>query len=226
MLLLFGSQTHDVLLDTFNNPDTSLELRADLAAVLGTIAAPDVITEYAKNLSSYGFSSSRTSILFPKQLVLSHRALGGLLASGQWDENTLREMRDTSQEGSPTRELFNVLLGWRYEPQLAQLQNQVQTDREAHRQEVVTLTERIVTDQATIHALEDELEQIKREHGVRGDELSQTAKEKDAIRVNLDKTTKENADLTQKVDRLQKENLALQDRIDQIAHQLNPSSKP
>ncbi len=226
MLLLFGPQTHDALLDTFNNPDTSLELRADLAAVLGTVAAPDVVTEYAKNLSSYGFSSSRTSILFPKQLVLSHRALGGLLASGQWDESKIREMRDASQEGSPARELFNELLGWRYEPQLTQLQSQVQVDREAHRQEVVTLTGRIVTDQAKIQTLEDELEQIKREHGVRGDELSQTAKEKDAIRANLDKTTKENADLTQKVDRLQKENQALQDRIDQIAHQLNPSSKP
>ncbi|GAC1400746.1 MAG: hypothetical protein NVSMB49_13620 [Ktedonobacteraceae bacterium] len=226
ILLLFGPQTHDVLLETFNNPDTSLELRADLATVLGMSAAPDVVTEYAKNLSSYGFSSSRTSILFPKQLVLSHRALGGLLASGQWDESKLRELRDAGQEGSPARELFNELLGWRYEPQLLQLQNQIQTDRETHRQEVVTLTGRIVADQDKIHALEDELEQIKREHGVRGAELDQTAKEKDAIRANFDKITKENSDLTQKVDRLQKENQALQDRINQVASQLNPLSKP
>ncbi len=226
MLLLFGLQTQDVLLDTFNNPDTSLELRADLAAVLGMSTTPDVITEYAKNLSSYGFSSARTSILFPKQLVLSHRALGGLLASGQWDESKIREMRDASQEGSPTRELFNELLGWRYEPQLAQLQNQIQTDRETHRQEVLTLTERVVMDQTKIRTLEDDLEQIKREHGVRGDELSNAAKEKDAIRINLDKATKDNNELTQRVDRLQKENQALQDQIRQIANSLNPSSRP
>jgi hypothetical protein len=226
MLLLFGSQTHKVLLDTFNNPDTSLELRADLAAILGTLATPDVITDYAKSISSYGFSASRTSILSPKKLVISHRALGGLLASGQWDESKLREMRDASPEGSPARELFNELLGWRYEEQLSQLQKQVQTDREAHRQEVLTLTGRIVADQAKIQTLEGELEQMKREHGERSNELSETAKEKDVIRINLDKTTKENADLTQKVDRLQKENEALQDRINQIANQLNPSSKP
>ncbi len=226
MLLLFGSQTHNVLLDTFNNPDTSLELRGDLAAILGMTTTPDVITEYAKNLSSYGFSSSRTSILFPKQLVLSHRALGGLLAGGQWDESKIRELRNASQEGSPARELFNELLGWRYEPQLTQLQNQIQTDRETYRQEVITLTERILADQAKLNTLEDELEQIKREHGVRGDELSQTAKEKDAIRANLDKVTRDNSELTQKVDRLQKENQTLQDRMNQVAHQLNPSSKP
>ncbi|GAC1621840.1 MAG: hypothetical protein NVS4B11_15220 [Ktedonobacteraceae bacterium] len=226
MMLLFGPQTHDALLEAFNDPATSLELRADLAAILGIVAAPDTITEYAKNLSAYGFSSSRTSILFPKQLILSHRALGGLLAGGQWDERKIRELRDASQEGSPARELFNELLGWRYEPQLTQLQSQMQTDRETHRQEVLTLTTRIVADQAKIRTLEDELEQIKREHGVRGDELNQTSKEKDAIRTNLDKTTKDNQELTQKIDRLQKEKQALQDQNQQLSKQLNVSSKP
>ncbi len=226
MTLLFGSQTQGALLEAFNDPATSLELRADLAAVLGMIATPNEIIEYAKNLSSYGFSSSRTSILFPRQLVLSHRALGGLLAGGQWNEQKIRELRDASQEGSPARELFNELLGWRYEPQLMQLQNQMQNDREEYRQEVLKLTGRIVTDQAKIRTLDDELEQIKRAHGVRGDELNQTAKEKDAIRANLDKTIRDNNELTQKIDRLLRENQALQDENRQLSNQLSLSNKP
>lgn len=226
MMLLFGSQAYDTLLETFNDPDTTPELRADLAAILGMLGTPDEITEYAKNLSSYGLSSSRTSILFPKQLVLSHRALGGLLASGQWDERKIRELRDASQEGSSARELFNELLGWRYEPQLIQLQNQLQTDRETHRREVLTLTGRIVVDQEKIRNLEDNLEQMKREHGVRSDELTQTAKEKDAIRANLDKITRDNNELLQRIDRLQRENQSLQDENNQLSSQLNFSNKP
>jgi len=226
MMLLFGSQAYDTLLEAFNDPDITLELRADLASILGMIGTPDEITEYAKNLSSYGLSSSRTSVLFPKQLVLSHRALGGLLAGGQWDERKIRELRDASQEGSPARELFNELLGWRYEPQLTQLQNQLQTDRETHRKEVLTLTGRIVTDQEKIRTLEENLEQIKREHGVRGDELSQTAKEKDAIRANLDKITKDNNELSQRIDRLQREKQALQDENNQLSNRLNLSNTP
>ena len=226
MLLLFGSETQATLLEAFNDPDTSSPLRADLAAMLGMRGMPNEITEYARTLSSYGLSSSRTSVLFPKQLVLSHRSLGGLLAGGQWDEQKIREMRDASQEGSPARELFNELLGWRYEPQVLQLQNQIQTDRETHRQEVTTLTGRIVADQAKIRGLDDELEQIKRDHGVRGDELNQTSKEKDAIRANLDKITKDNNELIQRLDRLQKENQALHDQNRQIANQLNVPNTP
>jgi len=226
MLLLFGSETQATLLEAFNDPDTASPLRADLAAMLGMRGMPDEITEYARTLSSYGLSSSRTSVLFPKQLVLSHRSLGGLLAGGQWDEQKIREMRDASQEGSPARELFNELLGWRYEPQVLQLQNQIQTDRETHRQEVTTLTGRIVADQAKIRGLDDELEQIKRDHGVRGDELNQTSKEKDAIRANLDKITKDNNELIQRLDRLQKENQALHDQNRQIANQLNVPNTP
>ncbi len=226
ILLLLGSETQATLLEAFNDPDTSLPLRSDLAAMLGMRGMPNEIVEYAKNLSTYGLSSSRTSVLFPRQLVLSHRALGGLLAGGQWNEQKIQELRDASQEGSPARELFNELLGWRYEPQLAQLQSQIQVDREAHRQEVVTLTGRIVSDQAKIRSLDDALEQIKREHGVRGDELSQTAKEKDAIRANLDKITRDNNELTQRLDRLQKENQALQDLHRQLSNQLNVPNTP
>jgi hypothetical protein len=226
MMLLFGSQAYDTLLEAFNDPDTTLELRADLAAILGMLSTPNEITEYAKNLSSYGLSSSRTSVLFPKQLVLAHRSLGGLLASGQWDERKIRELRDASQEGSSARELFNELLGWRYEPQLTQLQNQLQTDRETHRREVLTLTGRIVVDQEKIRNLEDELEQMRREQGVRGDELTQTAREKDAIRANLDKTTRDNNELSQRIDRLQREIELLQDENNQLSSQLNLSNRP
>src|SRR5581483_9083448 len=173
VLLLMGTKTQELLLDVFSDTETTIELRTDLAAILGMMAAQDAITEQARNLSKYGLSANRTSVLFPEQLAISHRALGGLLASGQWNIRRLQEMRDACKEGDPARELFNVLLGWRYEPQIARLQSDLQAEREAHTQEVVKLTARIAADQKQISSLDEELEKIREEHGFRGDELQQ-----------------------------------------------------
>ncbi len=226
VLLLFGPETQEALLEVFNDSDTSLELRADLAAILGMTGTPDAVANYAQSISSYGLSSSKTSISFPQQLVLSHRALGGLLAGGQWNERKIQELRSASKEGSPARELFNVLLGWRYEPQITQLQSELQGERESRRKEMLELTGRIVTDQTKIHTLEDELEKMRLEHEGRGDELYQTTKEKDALRTNLEQATKDKNVLSDRLNRALQEIQTLRNQNQQLSKQLNTFNTP
>jgi HEAT repeat protein len=221
VLLLLGKETQEALLEVFNDPDTTVALRAEIAGVMGMMAAPEPVAEYAQNLSAYGLSATRTSVLFPEQLAISLHALGGLLAGGHWNVRRLQELRDANKEGSPARELFNVLLGWRYEPQLTKLQNDLQSERDAHKKEVLTLTARIVADQKRIQALEDDLEQIRREHGFRGDELHQASREKETLRAHLDQATKEKGSLHANLDQLAKEKSALQMSLDQLIAEKN-----
>src|SRR5262249_8051514 len=126
VLLLFGPKTQQLLLEVFRDADISAELRAEVAAVLGMVSAPDSVADYVSNISTYGMSSTRASILFPEQMAIALRALGGLLAGGYWNARKLQELRASTQEGNPAHELFNVLLGVRYSPQLAQLQQDLQ----------------------------------------------------------------------------------------------------
>ncbi len=226
VLLLLGTETQGALLDVFNDPATSAELRAEIAAVLGMMMAPDEIAELAQNLSNYGVSPAKTGFLQPEQLTISLRALGGLLAGGHWHARKLQELRNASEEGSPEHELFSILLGWRYEPRLAKLQSELQNEQEAHRKEVMALTERIVTDHSRLQALTEELEQVHREHGFRGDELHQAMQERETLRVNLDQAVKEYNALRVQLQRALQENQALYDQNQQMIRRINQSGAP
>ncbi|WP_165423791.1 HEAT repeat domain-containing protein [Ktedonosporobacter rubrisoli] len=213
MLLLLGEETQDVLLDVFNDGQTTVELRAEVAAVLSMVSAPKVVADAAQNVSSYGLAKTRTSVLFPEQLAISLRALGGLLASGHWNPRKLQELRDACEADSPALDLFNVLLGWRYEPQLAKLQSDLDAQKEAHKQEIVTLTARIVADQKRAQTLEEDLEKLQKEHGQRGDELKKAEQEKTTLRTNLEQLTKEKNTLKASLDQALKEKGALEARL-------------
>jgi hypothetical protein len=205
VLLLFSSKTQQLLMNVFQDDDASPELRTEIAAVLGMTSAPDPVTDYVHNLSTYGMSATRTSVLFPEQLSIALRALGGLLASGHWNARKLQELRDASQQGDPARELFNVLLGMRYEPQIARLERDLQDERDAHKKEIYALTARIVGDQKRIQTLEEELEEVKREHGFRGDELHQTKQEKEVLNKNIDKMLQERDVVQSEFEQMQQE---------------------
>src|SRR5579883_964082 len=215
-LLLLGEETQGVLLDLFSDPDISVEMQAELAMVLGMVSAPETVAEYAQNISKYGLSSSRTSPLFPEQLAVSLRALGGLLAGGHWNVRKIQELRDTCKDGSPARELFNVLLGMRYEPQLARLQSDLQSERDAHKKEMVQFSTRIMESQQRIQTLTEELEQIRQEHGVRNDELFQATREKEALRINYDRAAKENNILNNHLEQTIQERDALKEDFEQL----------
>lgn len=224
-LLLMGTKTQQLLLDVFNDAETTVELRSDLAAILGMSGTPEVIGEQARNLSKYGLSSNRTSVLFPDQLTISHRALGGLLAGGHWNAHRIQEMRDACKEDDPARELFNVLLGWRYEPQIVKLENDLKAEREAHTQEVVKLTARIATDQQRIRNLDEELEKIREAHGTRGEELQQTKKDNEALHTNVEQLTKERVNLNSRVEQLTREKSNLNALLDRAKLEMQALQK-
>ncbi|MBV8822123.1 MAG: hypothetical protein JO123_04980, partial [Ktedonobacteraceae bacterium] len=161
----------------------------------------------------YGLSATRTSPLFPEQLAISLRALGGLLAGGSWNIDTLQQLSTASKEGSPSRELFNVLLGMRYEPQLAKLRNELQETQDTYKKEVLSFTARIISDQQRIQNLEEELEHLRHEHGLRSDQLQQATQEKEKLRSHIDRVTKDHDMLRKDLDRSIKERDSLEDQL-------------
>ncbi|HEU5230841.1 MAG TPA: hypothetical protein VFU49_23665, partial [Ktedonobacteraceae bacterium] len=215
-LLLLGEETQEILFDLFNDPDTTIEMRAELATVLGMVSAPEVVAEYAQNISKYGLSASRTSPLFPEQLAISLHALGGLLAGGHWNVRKIQELRDACKDGSPARELFNVLLGVRYEPQLAKLQNDLQSERDTHKKEVLSLGKQLLENQQRTQTLTEELEHIRQEHGVRSDELHQATREKEALRLNFDRVTKDYNVLSSHFEQAMQERNALKEEFERL----------
>lgn len=216
VLLLLSADTQRAVLDMFSDPATSVTLRAELAALLGMMTAPEIVVEFAQNLSKYGgISSTRTSVLYPDQFAISLRALGGLLAGGHWNARALQELRDASPESSPVHELASVLLGWRYAPLVTKLQDDLQNEKDAHQKEIAVLSMRIITEQNRALAAEDEQEKILLEHGVRGEKLNNAIHEKDALHTNLDQATKERNALRANLDKVIKERNLLNSQLRQ-----------
>src|SRR5712692_3473767 len=198
--LFLGDEATDALMQMLNDIHAPANLRAEAVSMLGLLGPNKAVERYAQSLSKYGLSARRTGLLNPDELTVSLRALGSLLASGDWDIPTLQNLRHINPEGSAESELYHVLLGWRYEPELAKLKHDLQNEREARKSEIMSLTARIVQDQAQIRGLESQLEQMSHEHGLRGDELHQATQEREAYRTNLDQTVQEKESLRQNLD--------------------------
>jgi len=216
LLLLLGKETRQLLLQVFNDPDTAAEMRFELAAVLGMMSAPQEIIGYAQNISRYGLSANRTGIMFPEQLSVALRALGGLLASGHWNAQRLLELRGATESGDPARELFNILLGWRYEPQIAKLQSDLEAQQDAFKKQILALTGRIVAEQRRAQILESDLERLQQEHGFRSDELHQVSRERDAFRAKVDQLAKERGALQASLDQASKEKASLSAQLERV----------
>jgi hypothetical protein len=189
--LFLGDEAHTALVNILHDPHAPAQLRAEIMSIIGLLGPYKDLYEYAQSLSSYGLSLNRTSILKPDQLAIALRALGSLLASGDWDIATLQNLRRITPEGSSQSELYHILLGWRYEPIIARLKDDLQNEREARNNEIMNLTARIVQDSSHIHELEEELEQVRHEHGQRGDELFQATQEREDFRSNLEQALRE-----------------------------------
>ena len=214
--LFLGEEARNALAHILNDPDAPARLRAEAASMLGLLGPERNVYEYAQSLSSYGLTTSRVSVLHPDKLTIALRALGSLLASGDWDVPTLQHMRGISQEGSAQSELYNVLLGWRYQPEIARLEHELQNERDARKSEIMSLTARIVHDQTHINELEGQLDQIRHEHGLRGDELDQVTQEREAMRGTLDQSIKEREASRTSLDQALREKQALQAEISRL----------
>ncbi|MBO0780251.1 MAG: HEAT repeat domain-containing protein [Ktedonobacteraceae bacterium] len=220
-LLLLGDDAQLALLDRFMNAGTPEQLRAEIASVLGMVSAPDEVEEEAQKLSLYGLTARNTGLQSPARYSISLRSLGGLLAGGYWNARRLIDLRNQSTEGSPERELFNELLGLRYEPQLARLRDELREEREVHKRETATLTGRIIADQQRIQELELALEQEQHERGSRSDELQHALEDNQRLRSQLEQLSQQRGKLSGSIEQLLEEKEQLQASLTQVMQERN-----
>jgi HEAT repeat protein len=200
--LFLGNQSQVTLREILNDENAAPELRAEAMGILALLQPTVDVFEYAQALSQYGFSPQENRLLLPNQLAISLRALGGLLTRGEWDVTTLQNLRNLSQEGSPQHELFSTLLGRLYAPAIAELEKDLQFERDARKTEIMSLTARIVQDQDHISNLESLLEQLQHEHGIRSYELNRVTQDREHIRTRLHEVLQENQQLKDQIEDL------------------------
>ncbi|HAT44589.1 MAG TPA: hypothetical protein DCS90_05745 [Ktedonobacter sp.] len=217
--LFLGDEAQNALLRILNDPHAPALLRAEAISMIGLLGPAKDVYEYAQSVSKYGLSQNRMSVLNFDELSVSLRAVGSLLASGDWDIPTLQHLRQITQKGSHQSELYNVLLGWRYEPDMLKLRNDLQNERDARKSEIISLTARIVQDQAHINDIEDELKHIQHEHGQRGDELSQATQERDSFRKSHVQAMQEKETIRQNLSQISQERERYRANLDKTLHE-------
>lgn len=216
MFLFLSDKRLKTVLDVFEDLDTASGLKTELAATLGLLKSPRAIADYARRVSTYGLVKDHRQVVSPGKLAISLRALGGLLASGQWDIRRLLEMRDRCTNDDPERELYNVLLGWRYEPAIAQLEDEMEAQRETFKKKALLLTEKIMEEQKRAQGFEESLDKLKEQHAMRGEELQRVSRDRDSLRTNVSKLTKENDELRSNLDQMTKAKNALAAQLERL----------
>ncbi len=169
-LLLLGQGVEAEILTILRDPDAPAQLQAEVVGILAMRAPQQQeVQKRALSLSEHGLwagrsSNSITTVLQPGQLESSLRALGGLLVAGHWDSSELQILRTSSKVGSAEREIYNILLGWRYNPQITRLEHELETEREEHRREVVAQAQALMVMKTQMLDLENDLDTLRHEH--------------------------------------------------------------
>jgi HEAT repeat protein len=218
--LLLGKVGEEMLLEILHDHDAPTLLRAESASLLGIIAPNVDIRESARMLGEYGLwagqSAGMTGVFHADRLAISLRALGGLLAGGHWDTPELQNLRHYSKEQSAERELFDILLGWRYSPQIATLENDLRLEQEEHKNDIVKFSQEILDSRLQISDLEQQLEQLSREHGTRAEELDQANRKIDELQRTLNLTTQEKQSIQDNLQRTIQERQTLRNNLHDI----------
>jgi chromosome segregation ATPase len=158
-------------------------------------------------------------VLHPDRLAVSLRALGGLLVGGHWDLAELQNLRFHSAENSFERELFEILLGWRYSPQITMLENDLQHEREEHKQNVLKLSQEILRLHEQNADLEQHLDHMQKEHGLRGEELDQANKKTDELQRSVNQTLQEKKTLQDTLQRSNQEKQSLRNSVQDLTRE-------
>jgi HEAT repeat protein len=146
-----------------------IQLQAEVAGILAMRVANQEVRDLALSLSDHGLWAGRsthrvTTVLQASQLDVSLRALGGLLVAGHWGSSELQNLRAASTIGSAQREIFDVLLGWRYSPEISRLQQELENERKERNQELVAYTQELLIMKRQTIDLEHDLEILQKEH--------------------------------------------------------------
>ncbi len=205
--LLLGQGVEADLLGVLRDADAPAQLQAEIAGVLAMRVPAREVRERALSLSEHGLWAGRsahniTTLLQPPQLEIALRALGGLLVAGHWNAAELQNLRSASKEGSAEHELYNVLLGWRYNPQITRLKHDLELEREERKQEIFAHTQELLSMKTQIIDLEHDLDLLRQEHEEqqRGHEekskelqetLADLNRERQALQIDLRKALQE-----------------------------------
>ena len=215
--LLLGEFAEETLLEMLHDPDAPPLLRAEAAGILGMIAPRMDISEYAKMLAEYGMfagqSQGYTGVLQVDQLNVALRALGGLLAGGHWNTTELQQLRIQSKESSPERELYDILLGWRYSPHIDSLEREIERERQEHKKHVSVFSAEILALRTANHDLEDELQGLHHEHGRRGRELEEATQTAGKLSDSLERAAQDRQALLIEIEQLTDERNRMAARV-------------
>jgi len=149
-LLLLGKEAQDKLLEILHQPTTqrNARLKAEVAGALGMITTHQKVSTYALSLSAHGYGVAK-SITNTDELAIALRALGGLLAGGNWQILQLEALR-RHPSSSPEHELADILLGRLISPTLEKLNKDLKyeqgarkTDQEASNRRIQALMEQV-----------------------------------------------------------------------------------
>jgi hypothetical protein len=167
--LLLGQEVEADLLDILQDSSASAQLQAETAGILAMRVANQEIEKMALSLSEHGLWAGRsmhqsTTVLQASRLDVSLRALGGLLVAGHWGTSELQALRASSTVGSAQREIFDVLLGWRYSPELTRLQEGLEVERKERNRELMAYTQELLLMKRQTIDLEHDLEILRAEH--------------------------------------------------------------
>ncbi len=221
--LLLGEEAEETLLEVLHDSGAAPLLRAEAAGTLGILAPHMDIREYAKMLVEYGLwagqSQGYANTLQQDQLNVSLRALGGLLAGGHWHAAELQHLRMHSKDDSPERELYEILLGWRYTPYIKMLEQELDREKEEHKQHMMILTEELLNLRAAREDLEQELEGLHREHGKRGQELESAVQTIDELRESLDRVSHEKERAHDILSGVRQEKQTVYDQLQQVTRE-------
>jgi HEAT repeat protein len=218
--LLLGEEGEEMLLEILHDQDAQTLLRAESASLLGIIAPNVDIRESARMLAEYGLwagqSAGMSSVLHVDRLAISLRALGGLLAGGHWDASELQNLRLYSKQQSAERELYDILLGWRYSPQIAMLEHDLQLEQDEHKNDIVKFSQEVLDLRLQVSDLEQQFQQLTHEHGTRGEELDQANRKIDELQRTLALTTQEKQSIQDNLQRVVQERQTLRNNLQDI----------
>lgn len=166
--LLLGQGVEADLLSVVRDTSAPAQVQAEVAGILAMRVPGRDVQERALSLSEYGLwagrsARNRTTILQPAHLDVALHALGGLLVAGHWSASELQNLRAASKEGSAEHELYSVLLGWRYNPQVTRLKHDLDLEHEERKQDLFAHTQEMLSMKAQLIDLEHDLDQFKRE---------------------------------------------------------------
>ncbi len=165
--LLLGQGMEADLLAILRDDSAPTRLQAEASGILGIRVPHRDVREHALSLSKYGLWAGHvqksTTVPHEEQLDIALRSLGGLLVAGHWDARELQGLRADTVTGSPEHEIYDILLGWRYSPQITLLKQDLETERQERNREMMAYTEELLAMKAQLINLEHDLETLQRQ---------------------------------------------------------------